>query len=209
MYVSIAGSLARIAVTTISISKINSLSLNISDSEGKYDILHLTKCSNAYIAKFKFPQGNFSYNYFGVDIDNIEFTCNPNIAVSFEKSNKYSFQAINESIITMEYTGRLILEYEIHSSTAIGSSNFSFFSSNVRGFETLITPSSIELPPHQNATITLTTRIVSLNIPGGSTHYFSIYADNGCIRLSNSVMVTVKPKVKFKKLCCYFLLFVL
>ena len=63
-----------IALTSLRISDISSLSLLVMDSSGSTETLPLTKCSNVFTTEYEFTAGEYSYKVEGTDVDGVEFS---------------------------------------------------------------------------------------------------------------------------------------
>lgn len=191
------GTSGKVALTTSHASEISSLSLNEMDSNGVQQIIPLTKCSNAFTTSYRFRPGSFNYHLLGTDTNGIKFDYNLNKTATFRRngSGLYQFQALNRSEITIEYTEQFSCQYRIQSELNIGATNFTFTLLGGEGFASSVDPTSVFLLPQQSHTITLTSRVNSGRIAGGSTHGITLRAENGCEVLSTTIMVTVNPVV--------------
>ena len=174
------------------------MSLNETDSHGNSRLIPLTKCSNMFTCDYKFKPGSFRYQVHGIDTNGIDFTYDLDEPAVFEPNgttSTYFLRPLNDSRITIEYSGRLNVYFELQNANRLGTANFTLSVISDKRFLTTVNPLNVILPPKGTRVINLSARVYSRSIAGGSTHNFTFIANNGCTRFSATTVVTVNSPV--------------
>lgn len=108
--------------------------------------------------------------------------------------NNSVFRPLNSTVMTIERTGNISMEFELFSDKNYSNPAF-VLSVHAVGFITYLNQSSVTLLPNQAHVISLWGVVGSSTIGGGNTYTITVTASNGCVTLSTSRMITVKPLV--------------
>ena len=181
-----------IALTSLRISDISSLSLLVTDSSGSTETLPLTKCSNVFTTEYEFTAGEYSYKVEGTDVDGVEFSkdLDKSVVVENGPSDAYSFEAKDSSTLEVEIGDSFSIEFELNSNDQFGTTSFSL-SSSLDGFTLTLDATNVELQPMQVQTITLTgSNIGSAGV--GETNSITVTATNDCQTLTAIRLVSIE-----------------
>ena len=171
------------------------MSLNETDSHGNSQQIPLTKCGNVFKCDYEFNAGSFHYGVHGLDTNRIAFTYDLNKQVVFKPNKNYLLRPLNDTKITVEYSERFSIYFELVNNDLLGSAHFRLSVSHPEGFATTLNPPTVLLHPKETQMIYISAYIRSSRIGGGSKNHFIVYFNNECVTLSASTVVTVNPLV--------------
>ena len=187
------GTRGKLALTTSRSLEISSLTLNVTNYAGSSLFFPLNKCSNVFTCDYNFTAGIYHYQIQGVDTIGLPFTYDAakSVVIMPPTRNTYSFKTLNSTKLTIRYSDKFNMTFELRSYDRIGTTNFAL-SVNAEGFVTTLDSTNVELKSMQAKSITLTGFVGTGSI-GTST--LSVTASNGCVTLTASREITVNSLV--------------
>ena len=189
------GTSGKLVLTTTRIRDISSLSLSETAPDGSSRLIPLTKCSNAFITDYHFKAGTFHYQIHGVDTNGVNFVPQNFNRSGVVRPGSYTLRPKNATGMAINYNDRFRMEFELQSNETFGTTDFTL-SASANGFMiTIDSGAKVQLFPKQIQMVILSGRVASASAGGGRTHEIVITANNGCVELNASRLLTVRALV--------------